>query len=272
MPRRSDAKAGFTLIELSIVLVVIGLIVGGVLVGRDLIRAAELRKIITNVNSYNSAVMTFKSKYNSLPGDIPNATAFWPAKTGCINDYPTPQDYSTERVCNGDDNGIIGVDPHTSSQTQEIWAFWQHMALAGLIPGDYTGQNAGGERRGAYSVNSPSGPFNGIYGFFNPGGYIDGDWTNNYYSGVYKNGYIFTQDGFHLQGDNITHILTPTEMYSVDSKVDDGKPGTGNIKSYKNADGSGLGVNCVTTSNPQTSEYQGTNSEKGCSIIFTNQF
>jgi prepilin-type N-terminal cleavage/methylation domain-containing protein len=66
--------AGFTLIELSIVLVIIGLIVGGVLVGQDLIRAAAVRAQITQIEKYNTAANTFYGKYGYLPGDI-NGTA-----------------------------------------------------------------------------------------------------------------------------------------------------------------------------------------------------
>jgi prepilin-type N-terminal cleavage/methylation domain-containing protein len=67
--------SGFTLIELSIVLVIIGLIVGGVLVGQDLIRAAAVRAQITQIERYNTAANTFRGKYGYLPGDIPNPDA-----------------------------------------------------------------------------------------------------------------------------------------------------------------------------------------------------
>ena len=63
-------QAGFTLIELSIVLVIIGLIVGGVLTGQDLIRAAEIRATIGQYEKYNTAVNTFRTKYNGIPGDL----------------------------------------------------------------------------------------------------------------------------------------------------------------------------------------------------------
>src|ERR1700710_2201298 len=70
MRRRHGENQGFTLIELSIVLVIIGLIVGGVLVGQDLIKAAATRAQISQIEKYNQAVNTFKTKYNGIPGDL----------------------------------------------------------------------------------------------------------------------------------------------------------------------------------------------------------
>src|ERR1700722_5890685 len=69
------SSSGFTLIELSIVLVIIGLIVGGILVGQDLIKAAEVRAQLSQIEKYNSAVNTFRAKFNAIPGDMAIATA-----------------------------------------------------------------------------------------------------------------------------------------------------------------------------------------------------
>ena len=70
-----QTDSGFTLIELSIVLVIIGLIVGGVLVGQDLIRAAYIRAQISQIEKFNTAVNTFYGKYQALPGDMNATTA-----------------------------------------------------------------------------------------------------------------------------------------------------------------------------------------------------
>src|SRR5665213_3308988 len=76
-PPRNDDKivAAFTLIELSIVLVIIGLIVGGILVGQDLIKAAEVRAQISQIEKYSSAVNTFRAKFAAIPGDMALITA-----------------------------------------------------------------------------------------------------------------------------------------------------------------------------------------------------
>ena len=68
-------NAGFTLIELSIVLVIIGLVVGSVLVGQDLIKAAQVRATISQIEKYNTTANTFYGKVGSLPGDLNSVTA-----------------------------------------------------------------------------------------------------------------------------------------------------------------------------------------------------
>jgi prepilin-type N-terminal cleavage/methylation domain-containing protein len=74
--RAYNRRDGFTLIELSIVLIVIGLIVGGILVGQNLINAAAIRAQVSQIEKYNTAANTFREKYGYLPGDItPQAVA-----------------------------------------------------------------------------------------------------------------------------------------------------------------------------------------------------
>ena len=72
-------KKAFSLVELSIVLVILGLLVGGILTGQSLIRAAELRSVTTEFSQYQTAVMTFRDKYFAIPGDMKNARDFWGA-------------------------------------------------------------------------------------------------------------------------------------------------------------------------------------------------
>lgn len=84
VPMRS--KRGFTLIELSIVLVVIGLIVGGVLVGKDLIETSRIRQLGMELQQIKTAITTFRGKYDCLPGDCINATTYFGTNSnGCPN-------------------------------------------------------------------------------------------------------------------------------------------------------------------------------------------
>ncbi len=71
--KNHDTRQGFTLVELYIVLVIIGLIVGGVLTGQALIAAAKVRAQMTQLDQYDAAINTFRAKYDCLPGDCANA-------------------------------------------------------------------------------------------------------------------------------------------------------------------------------------------------------
>ena len=125
------SRCGFTLVELSIVLVILGLLVGGVLTGQSLIRAAELRAVSKEFQTYQTAAMSFRDKYFGLPGDITNATAFWGQNTVCGGGAATG-------VCNGNGDGIVN-DAGVANGTNEVLQFWTQLALAGMIEGSYTG-------------------------------------------------------------------------------------------------------------------------------------
>jgi prepilin-type N-terminal cleavage/methylation domain-containing protein len=140
--------AGFTLIELSVVLVIIGLIVGGVLVGQDLIKQAELRKLISDVEHFKTAAYTFRAKYDCLPGDCANATQFFGVSSkGCSfgtgnSGYVTAP--GGTGTCNGDGDGMVTYrNSGSNTSAFEKVLFWQHLALEGLIPGSYSGLLSG---------------------------------------------------------------------------------------------------------------------------------
>src|SRR4051812_28937287 len=113
MHRTRDLRAGFTLVELSIVLVILGLLVGGVLTGQSLIRAAELRAITTEQNRYVTATHTFRDKYFALPGDMTNATAYWGTSGNCPG--LAAQGNTTPATCNGNGDGKISGNLNATS-------------------------------------------------------------------------------------------------------------------------------------------------------------
>lgn len=142
---RSHVSA-FSLVELSIVLVILGLLVGGVLSGQSLIRAAELRSVTSEYSKWHSAAHAFRDKYFALPGDMPNATAFWGALDIDGNGLGSNcrGESSGLATCNGDGDGAICQSGTCTSQTYEAMLFWKHLANAGLIEGTYSGSFASG--------------------------------------------------------------------------------------------------------------------------------
>lgn len=131
---------GFTLIELSIALVIISLVIGGVLVGNDLIKSAGNRAFVSQLERYNAAVNTFKTKYNCLPGDCTGVTAY--GFTGNGNSNGMVSGLVTFGFVNSD----YTIDPAGSetyvylgylSPNNEALNFWTHLRDAFLIP-EYT--------------------------------------------------------------------------------------------------------------------------------------
>jgi prepilin-type N-terminal cleavage/methylation domain-containing protein len=119
-------QSGFTLLELSIVLVIIGLLVGGVFVGRDLIKAAQARSQVSQIEKLNIATNGFKIKYKAIPGDISNAASIGIGTAGGPGD---------------DGNGNGRFDPGLKSYPVgglETHAFWHHLSRSGMLEKIYT--------------------------------------------------------------------------------------------------------------------------------------
>lgn len=244
---------GFTLVELSIVLVILGLLVGGVLSGQSLIRAAELRSVMAETDRYRTAVMSFRDKYFALPGDMTNATRFWGAVStsngGTGADCYTVASTGTA-TCNGNGNGYIR-DPAGATGIWtfgERWHAWKQLANAKLIEGSYTGvtdstTDAQGETGG---VNVPMSKMS----------------KNIWLLVAVDTQMIGNADLYDARAGNILHLqqtpnlwssLKPEEMWNLDMKVDDGRPATGFVQSAKQSSVT-FGRNC-TTSDDATAEY-----------------
>ncbi|MCP5361643.1 MAG: prepilin-type N-terminal cleavage/methylation domain-containing protein [Hyphomicrobiales bacterium] len=191
-------EQGFTLVELSIVLVIIGLIVAGVLVGQDLIKGARIRATVTQIQQFDAGIGAFRVKYDAIPGDILSTTA---------------NAYGLSNV-GGDNDGQIEDDsnnvPITNYGGEAIY-FFPHLSDAEMIPGDYdeTETTAG-------------------FGFpesrLKKGGYIPTSIGMILY---YFLGLTDTQtiDAAVAEGA----ILTPEEAFSIDNKLDDGVPNAGTV-------------------------------------------
>lgn len=230
---------GFSLVELSIVLVILGLLTGGILAGQSLIRASEIRAVTAEYTKYMTAMNSFRDKYLALPGDMNTATKFWTARDG--NDgYGTDCRVETNATstCNGNGNGMIimydGVDPVATSYTFENYLMWDHLAKAGLIEGSYSG-NSAAYAGNTVCVNATNGS---VPGCNVPASKLSsGMWNMARFGQLTGHPYLFDGNYDHTlmltQGPGwinpLGGLLTPQEAWNIDTKMDDGKPGLGRM-------------------------------------------
>ena len=84
MKQIGKQQAGFTLVEIAIVLVIIGLLLGGILKGQEMITQAKIKNIVNDLNGMSAAIYSYQDRYRALPGDELDATtkARWGATVG----------------------------------------------------------------------------------------------------------------------------------------------------------------------------------------------
>lgn len=209
-PSRPAASA-FSLVELSIVLVILGLLVGGILAGQSLIKAAELRSVSADLVKFETATHAFRDKYFALPGDFNNATSFWGKDaarcSGAVGTAATPG------TCNGDGDAQWTTTAGVSSRSEQMM-MWQHLNLAGLLDGGYTG------------VHGPTSATLGIRGENLP----PSKFNNVAYAAEYKtvtfsgNSFYFGSSSDATNGRPWAGGFTPEQLWNLDNKMDDGAP------------------------------------------------
>src|SRR5262249_22484389 len=117
---------GFSLLEMSIVLGIIGVMVAGVLVGRTMLLSSQLQTVMTDAGHYISAVGNFKNSFQGLPGDLANAESNWGTdSSGC------PSGGGTSGTCKGNGDGKVGPvctgGSFDTTNQAEVFRVWQHL-------------------------------------------------------------------------------------------------------------------------------------------------
>ncbi|MEW5967588.1 MAG: prepilin-type N-terminal cleavage/methylation domain-containing protein [Pseudomonadota bacterium] len=147
LPRR---QSGFTLIEIAIVLVIIGLLLGGILKGQELITQGRIRNVANDFQSMTAAINLYQDRYRALPGDDAGAATRW--------GITAPSGGTLG-------NGIVEGTYNSATATNESRQFWLHLRRAGLVGGnvndDTTPPNAAsgitGVQNGAFGASGLQG-------------------------------------------------------------------------------------------------------------------
>lgn len=181
-------QKGFTLVEIAIVLVIIGLLIGGVLKGQAMIQNAKVKRVVKSADEVRAAFYTFYDKYGAYPGDENLATS-------------PPTDTN-----NGNGNGLI-----SAAEAPQVF---EDLVLAGIIDGTYDGS----------ATSLPKHAFGGVYRLYwvNPGSganhYIRYDnlpWDvaleidTKYDDGVYNTGTIRANENYTAAGSPVANFYLP---------------------------------------------------------------
>jgi prepilin-type N-terminal cleavage/methylation domain-containing protein len=145
-------QKGFTLVEIAIVLVIIGLLLGGILKGQEMITQAKIKNVIADMSGVSAAMYGYQDRYRALPGDDANAAGRW--TTGVA-------------VANG--NGII-EGGYLAASPAESAEFWRHLRLAGFVAGTGANQpfNAVSGRMGVQTGDGTGAAPGGVLQFAGP--------------------------------------------------------------------------------------------------------
>ncbi len=157
-------QSGFTLIEIAIVLVIIGLLLGGVLKGQELINSARVKNLANDFRNVPVFIYGYQDKYKALPGDQtqPQLDVIFPPANTAAACTPTAV---AGKCMQG--NGLIDGNWNDTTVASESFVFWQHVRLAGLAPGatstadpNYVPTNASGGIIGVQSgtINTATTP------------------------------------------------------------------------------------------------------------------
>jgi prepilin-type N-terminal cleavage/methylation domain-containing protein len=249
-------KKAFSLVEISIVMIILGLLVTGVTAGTSLIKQAKLRTIMNEVQMIERSIKTFYIAYDALAGDFEYAGSFWGA--ACGGNSPAPAG------CNGDGDGVI-----ESFSTGESFRFWQHLQLGEIISNKtFTGVSA--TISGVEPWHSKDNSYESRYAsdLLYQITYVASYWSDY---GIRNN---LIRLGRNDNGSNYNSgggSFIAKDVHAIDKKFDDGKPLLGFVQghiAYLGSAGWDTKICSVLIGNIETAYYPLDREDTACQIIF----
>lgn len=221
-----------------------------------------MRTVASELVNFETATNTFRLKYNCLPGDCASATQFFGTNSnGC------PDGDSYTGTCDGDGNGFIGAgDGWVTLTGNEFYRYWQQLGQAGLINGNLTGLSGatgcGSKCVSILGTNVPTSKAIAMAGYSvwiedpaDPVTYFNMTSRKDvYYFGALTTNYITDAS-----------ILSPPDMYYIDTKIDDGLVISGKVTTKKYS-------SCPTNNNDVTAKYDLSKSDLICTLIYRPKF
>jgi prepilin-type N-terminal cleavage/methylation domain-containing protein len=118
-------QKGFTLVEIAIVLVIIGLLLGGILKGQEMIVQAKIKNAMADFSGISAAYHGYQDRYRKIPGDDDGAAGRWTTPTTATS---------------GDGNGVVAGLYNSVTATDEARLWWDHLRRAGFVAGNGSAQ------------------------------------------------------------------------------------------------------------------------------------
>jgi len=260
-------KSGFTLLEIAIIMVIVGLTAAGIVVGRSLLENAATMSVATDFDLYRKAALFYRDKHHELPGDHTDATSMSSSDGSCPT--PTASDSIVTATCNGNGDGTVG-DTTTAplaafTDYQESLLMWQHLSLEGSLKGQYNGRRTTAANNISIGINVPTSRIVG--GSFLMRYFPTSLGTGTFYPASYNHVFFFGAPGANATLPFTEPALTPLQAYSIDQKVDDGKPGSGGVLTTPPGSSS-----CATSASTTEALYDTLNGDILCALIFVTGY
>lgn len=239
MIKKRSKKNGMTFVELMIVVIVMGIFTITVLIGKEVLNAAKIKSIIFKLNEYEKSVFIFKQTYDYLPGDFPRPDIWSEKKIAnrckTITASKQIKDATRDNIKGDGDGIVLPYDTQNNNPYESEWVAC-HLYLAGLLPDTKNTSTMIFVER-AYITNSANKNLFSSSGYLidkNNGFNILGNRTELEHgaSGLIRGNAIYFNrlSTLHDAGwFSALDTITNKTLQAIDNKIDDGKPGDGQI-------------------------------------------